>query len=248
MTEETMPAAAPAEATTQPAESTPAQDYEQPAETPEQDYEEHFSEEQEEPADLGEILEDRPKKPSGAQRAKAKVQHLENVLSAREQRIAELERLISERDDHDRQSESERQAEAQRKREEAHRERVKEAKGSFTDFDVVMAKMRGATIHEDLVGDVLASEKSALIAYHLANNPQKLAELNRMGERDRLREIGRLEGSLKLPTGRTQTKAPPPPSTLKGGSKPVNDWARTDNMEEFASRLRADLAARGRRR
>ena len=57
MTDETtMPASSPAEQHTQPAEHTPAQDYEQPAATPEH-YEEHFQDEPaEEPADLGEIL------------------------------------------------------------------------------------------------------------------------------------------------------------------------------------------------
>ena len=77
----------------------------------------------------------------------------------REQRIAELERHIGERDENDRQSESERQAEAQRKREEAHVERVKGAKSYHPDFDPVMAKMARCQIHEDLIEDVLASEK-----------------------------------------------------------------------------------------
>ena len=147
-------APAPAAEHTQPA-SAPAEhhqeQYEQPAATPEH-YEEHFQDEPAvEPADLGEILEDRPKKLSGAQRAKLQRQYLENELSAREQRIAELERHIGERDANERQSEAERQAEAQRKREAAHLERVKGTKGSITDWDAAMASMRGATIHEDLI-------------------------------------------------------------------------------------------------
>jgi hypothetical protein len=148
----------------------------------------------------------------------------------------------------DRRSESERQAEAQRKRDEAHRERVNGAKTAIPDFDRVMAKMRGATIHEDLLGDVLSSEKSALIAYHLANNPKKLAELNTMGDRERAREIGRLEGLLRVPEGRKQTKAPPPPSNLKGGAAPHSRLEDVGDMREFSRRLMDDLAKRSGRR
>jgi hypothetical protein len=242
MTEETMPASTPAEATTQPAELTPATHYEQPAATP--DHENYEDTEHEEPADLGEILEDRPKKLSGAQRAKLQRQHLENELRGRDERIAALERHINEENDRRRNDESERHAEAQRKRDEAHLERLKEAKGTITDFDRVMAKMQGATIHEDLLEDVLASDKSHLLAYHLAKNPDKLAELNQMGERARAREIGRLEASLKMPEGRKQTKAPPPPSNLKGGAAPHRALEQIDDMGTFSKRLLADLANR----
>ena len=146
MTEDiSMQAPAPAAEHTQPAENAPAQEtyYEQPAETPEhENYDD--TEEHEEASDLGEILEAaRPKKLSGAQRAKLQREYLQNELSAREQRIAELERHIGERDENDRRGESERQAEAQRKRDEAHIERVKETRGTVTDFDRVMSRMTG---------------------------------------------------------------------------------------------------------
>jgi hypothetical protein len=254
MSEETsMPAATPAATETTPA-AEPAAHHEMPAdhspaETPEQNYEQHFAEEHERSPDLGEIFDEaRPKKLSGAQRAKLRQQYLEGELSARDQRIAELERHIGERDEGERLSQVERQAEAQRKRDEAHLARVKEAEGSIPDWSRVMAKMRGATIHEDLLGDVLASEKSALLAYHLASNPNKLAELNRLPEAQRARELGRLEGSLKMPTGKKHTSAPPPPSALKGGAAPHRALEAVDDMEEFSARLHADMAKRSSRR
>jgi len=249
MTEETSTPVATqaAETTTQPAAHTPAQDYEQPAATPER-YEEHFQDEPaDQPADLGEILEDRPKKLSGAQRAKLQRQYLENELSAREQRIAELERHIGERDANERQSEAERQAEARRKREADHVERIKGTKGSITDWDAAMASMRGASIHEDLIEDVLGSEKSALLAYHLAKNPDTLDKLNHMSDRERAREIGRLEATLKLPEGKKQTSAPPPPSRLSGGAAPHTRLEDVGDMKTFATRLIKDLDARKRR-
>ena len=91
MTDETtMPASAPAEQHTQPAQQTPATHHEehyQPAhESSPAQYED--TEEHEEPADLGEILEEaRPKKLSGAQRAKLQREYLQNELRQREQHI-----------------------------------------------------------------------------------------------------------------------------------------------------------------
>jgi hypothetical protein len=255
MNEETsMPAETPAAEHTQPA-AAPAEHHqehyqEQPADSPaEETYYEEPAEEHEEP-DGGEDEGDQPKrkKLSGAARAKAQREYFQNELSAREQRIAELERYIGERDENDRQSEGERRAEAQRKRDEAHLERIKGAKGAITDFDRVMSKMRGVAIHEDLIEEIKASDKSPLLTYHLAKNPEKLRELNHMSERDRAREIGRLEGTLKMPEGRKQTKAPPPPSTLRGGASPHTPLEQVGDMGTFAKRLLADLDKRSGRR
>jgi len=248
MTEETMPASAPAAQHTQPADNAPAQDYEQPAATPEHD-EQHFQDEPaEEPADLGEILEEgRPKKLSGAQRAKLQRQHLENEVRQRDQRIAELEQHFADQDHRQRSAEAERQAEAQRKRDEAHASRVREGKSTISDFDRVMNKMAGVEVHEDVIEEIKSSEKSHLLAYHLANNPDKLAELNHMGDRERAREIGRLEASLKMPEGKKQTSAPPPPSTLRGGAAPHVALEQVNDMDTFAKRLIKDLDARKRR-
>lgn len=137
-----------------------------------------------------------------------------------------------------------RQHEARRERDFAHLERVEEARETIADFDAVMATMKGVTIRDDLIEEIKASDKSPLLAYHLAKNPNKLAELNSMSGRELAREIGRLEGSIRMPAGKKQTTAPPPPSNLKGGAAPHVALEAVDDMEEFAKRLKADLAKR----
>ena len=77
-----------------------------------------------------------------------------------------------------------------------------------------------------------------MLAYHLASHPDKLAELNHMSARERAREIGRLEATLKMPTGKKQTTAPPPPSTLKGGAAPHTKLEEVADMDS----LRAQTA------
>jgi hypothetical protein len=137
-----------------------------------------------------------------------------------------------------------RQADVIREREIAHMERIEEARDTITDFDAVMAKMKGVTVRDDVIEEIKQSEKSALLAYKLANDPNKLRELNSMSGRELAREIGRLEGSLRMPAGKKQTTAPPPPQNLKGGAAPHANWVESDNMDDFAKNLKADLARR----
>jgi hypothetical protein len=135
-------------------------------------------------------------------------------------------------------------ADARRERDIAHLERIDEARETIADFDTVMGTMKGVTIRDDLIEEIKASDKSPLLAYHLAKHPDKLRELNSMSGRELAREIGRLEGSLRMPAGKKQTTAPPPPANLKGGAAPHTALEQVDDMNEFAERLKADLRKR----
>jgi hypothetical protein len=101
-----------------------------------------------------------------------------------------------------------------------HQERVTAAKSVITDFDTVMEGMKGVEVRDDLIDEIMSSKNSAVIAYHLAQNPSELEALNRMSPRELAREMGRLEATLKLPEAKKQTSAPPPLSKQKGGASP----------------------------
>lgn len=137
-----------------------------------------------------------------------------------------------------------RQADARREREIAHLERIDEAREVITDFDEVMATMKGVTVRDDVIEEIKSSDKSHLLSYYLAKNPEKLSELNSLSGRELAREIGRLEGSVRMPAGKKVTTAPPPPANLKGGAAPHVSLEQVDDMNEFASRLRKSLEAR----
>lgn len=144
---------------------------------------------------------------------------VEGKLNAREQTTAQ-----------------QRQVEAKRERDIAHLERLEDARETISDFDTVMGTMKGVTVREDVLDEIKSSDKSPLIAYHLAKNPDKLAEMNRMSARELAREIGRLEGSLRMPAGKKQTGAPPPPTNLRGGAAPAVDLASADMDAYVAAR------------
>ena len=112
------------------------------------------------------------------------------------------------------------QAEIVRERKIAHSERVEDAREVIADFDQVMAAMKGINVRNDVIDEIMASDQSALISYHLAKNPNELDALNAMNSRELARAMGRLEATLKLPEAKKQTSAPPPLNRPKGGAAP----------------------------
>lgn len=112
------------------------------------------------------------------------------------------------------------QNEIARERAVAHAERVEDARDVIADFDEVMGTMKGVNVRNEVIEEIMSSDKSALLAYHLAKNPDKLQALNNMSARELAREMGRLEGSVRMPAAKTQTTAPPPLSAVKGGASP----------------------------
>ncbi len=130
---------------------------------------------------------------------------------------AAIEKQFKTKEDSERAT---KQSEAVRARAEAHAERVEDAKEVIKDFDDVMAEMKGVNVRNDVIEEIMSSEKSALLAYHLAKNPEKLDAMNRMSPRELAREMGRLEATVQMPTPKKQTSAPPPASAVKGGASP----------------------------
>lgn len=103
---------------------------------------------------------------------------------------------------------------------EDHNERVDQLAKRLPDFVETMkaagkAGLKASPAVEDLI---IESDKSAQLLYHLAKNPDRLARLNTMSEREAAREIGRIESRLNLPAPKTKTSAPKPAAPVKGGS------------------------------
>lgn len=119
---------------------------------------------------------------------------------------------------------------------EEHNERVSDFRQKVADFDETLksaANLRTSPTVESLILD---SDKSAHLVYHLAKNPDRLNQLNRMSEREAAREIGRIEARLSLPQPKTQTQAPKPVSPPKGGSAAPSQEQRLAN---YMAKLRA---------
>lgn len=135
------------------------------------------------------------------------------------------EEIRRDRESREADERSTKQAQVQRERHEAHAERVEDAREVIKDFDEVLAEMKGVNVRDDVIEEIMSSDKSAVLAYHLAKNPDKLDAMNRMSPRELAREVGRLEATVKLPEAKKQTSAPPPLSAVKGGASPSSPEA-----------------------
>jgi hypothetical protein len=118
---------------------------------------------------------------------------------------------------------------------EAYEELVETVRERIPDFDKVLQAASDVKINNpELVEEIMASDKSALLQYYLAKNLDKARELNGMRGRGLAREIGRLEAKVHLPTPKKATTASPPPSQPKGGAAPPADLASAD-METYVA-------------
>jgi len=128
------------------------------------------------------------------------------------------------------------QTERNRERLAAYHEYADEVRERISDFDKVVSTASTVTVKPELADELLSSEKSALLQYHLAKNPDKVRELNALSGRELAREIGRLEARVHLPTAKKATEATPPPSKVGGTSAAsVDPQTGPDDMNAYVA-------------
>lgn len=113
-----------------------------------------------------------------------------------------------------------------------YQQRQRDAKAHITDFDTVMKGAASLTVSPAVGQLLLESEKSAVIEYHLAKNPDVLDRLNGLSPIAAAKEIARLEDRLALPNPKTATKAAPPVSSPKGSTAAPPDLSKM-SMDEY---------------
>lgn len=128
-------------------------------------------------------------------------------------------------------------AEAERE----HRQRVSsynrhldDVKDRIPDFDRVMADARSMEVRDDVRDLILESPKGPLIAYHLAKNPDKADEINRMTPTKAAQAIGSLEARIRGPKPKAATAAKPSPKPPKGGAgTPAVNPSKIQTNDEY---------------
>jgi hypothetical protein len=118
---------------------------------------------------------------------------------------------------------------------EAYDDRLEDAEKAIPGLKATIAKA-DIQVRNHVVGLIVESEKGPLIAHHLAKNPSKVAELNRMSPLAAAKEIGRLESRLSLPKPKTTTSAPPPVAPIRGSAAPAKDPSKMSPAEYRAWR------------
>lgn len=137
---------------------------------------------------------------------------------------------------------SERQS-ARREAVEQFRERAEEVRERVPDYDKVVQAAKIEIRSDDVMDLIRESDKGPMIAYHLAQKPERIHELNSMSLVEAAKFIGRLEARLSPPTPKTKTQAPPPVNPPKGGAAPAKnfrDLAEKDDITEYVRHRNAE--------
>jgi len=153
-------------------------------------------------------------------------------LAVAEQRIADREAASASR-------KAEEQAATREAAVEAFQERLDEVRGKLPDFDEVTAAAKGREIKPHVTELVVESEKSGLLVYYLAKNPDVLTKLNGMSEREATKEVARLETRLTLAKPKTATAAPAPAKPVTGAAAPGPDPSKMSFAEYEKWRAKA---------
>jgi hypothetical protein len=113
----------------------------------------------------------------------------------------------------------------------AHLEREKEARERIPDYDKKLKSYTGPAPRGDLAALMIESDKSALLAIHLADRPELVRELNNLPPTAAARRIGQIEARLSYSAPKTASNAPPPVGALKGGASASKDPASMSHDE-----------------
>jgi hypothetical protein len=130
---------------------------------------------------------------------------------------------------------------------EAYESKKDDARARIPDYDTVV-NAKPLRVSNEVSDLLIESDLTAELEYHLAKNPQKLAQLNKMTERQAAKEIGRLESLLSGPAQNRSTQAPAPIAPLRGGAAgPVKTLSDLATGEDATAYIAARRAARAKR-
>ncbi len=133
-------------------------------------------------------------------------------------------------------------------------EREAEAKKAYPDFEVVTSKNPNfPKLHAETANAIVRSDLGPIVAYEIGKDAVLSARIEKMNQRDQLAAIARVEGmiigrqaaatkSTPKPAQKTVTKAPPPPTPVRGSSNPQKNVSEM-SMEEFVAHDRQQKLA-----
>lgn len=100
----------------------------------------------------------------------------------------------------------------------------------FEDYEDVVLDNNSLQITDNMVRTIADMDYGHRVAYHLGKNPDKAAELANMSASKQAAELGKLESQLtQNPGKKKKSKAPAPPSSVKGSGETSESGEPSDN-------------------
>lgn len=114
-----------------------------------------------------------------------------------------------------------------------------DARERYTDFDDVVTKPARLPMSQDTQSIVLDMDESADVIYHLAKNPQEAARIDRLSDREKAFELGKIAAKITTAPPRKITQAPDPIVSVGGKSSGGAGFnPEKASVEEFSERYR----------
>lgn len=128
-------------------------------------------------------------------------------------------------------------------------QRAKDFAKEHADFDEVMADVATMPVHTDIQEVIAESKVGPHLAYHLAQNPDIITQLNSMTQKQRLRELGKLEDKFESKqTVRARASAPAPVKPVSGAApslaKSVYDMSKEELRQHLREQNTSEIARR----
>ena len=99
---------------------------------------------------------------------------------------------------------------------------IEKGVAAYTDFNDVVNSMPMAVMNEEMATILVESEKAHEVAYYLGKNHKEAERISKLPAYRKAIEFGLIEARLANPVKPT-TKAPPPPTPLKGKGSEKED-------------------------
>jgi len=133
----------------------------------------------------------------------------------------------------------------QQARQQAYLKREQEYAGTLDDYWDV-ARSDSVIVNQDMYNALIGSEHGPAILYYLGKNLDIADSISRLPVAEAAMEIGKIEARLTSQKPATVTKAPPPPSQIKGLDPVINKNPDDMTQAEFNAHRRKVIAQRRR--
>ena len=115
---------------------------------------------------------------------------------------------------------------------------VETSKGKHPDFEDVISSAQGVPCSQDMLGAIMDSPEGAEVMYFLAKNPAEATRISKLSPMGQIREIGKIESRLAVPTKTPEpkriTQTGEPVKTVSGAGVTERDPGKM-SMEEYAA-------------
>lgn len=122
-------------------------------------------------------------------------------------------------------------------------EKVEAAKPDYPDFDTKVTNNEKVELANSLYFTIQKSEMGPHVLYHLVENPEVLAALNKMNPIDAALKLGEIQAEIRIARKPKPSKAAEPVKPVGSRTSPQPKSPNDESMDEYAARMEHEMKA-----